>query len=136
MKRDPSKRARWKKKDQDNERGRTAIRYRAYPTPSQTGKVMRIAGSCRFVKNLAKEQWDLARRFGTRSPSYTRQSADLKELRDDPKLTPGWPRPRPKSSNRRSVTPIPPTSGSSPASPAIRFGPSAAAGRASGIPRM
>ncbi|EQD57373.1 Transposase (probable), IS891/IS1136/IS1341 domain protein [mine drainage metagenome] len=88
MKRDPSKRARWKKKDQDNERGRTAIRYRAYPTPSQTGKVMRIAGSCRFVKNLAKEQWDLARRFGTRSPSYTRQSADLKELRDDPKLTP------------------------------------------------
>ena len=85
---DLSKRARWKKKDPDNERGRTAIRYRAYPTPSQTGKVMRIAGSCRFVKNLAKEQWDLAHRLGTRSPSYTRQSAELKELRDDPKLTP------------------------------------------------
>ena len=85
---DLSKRARWKKKDPDNERGRTAIRYRAYPTPSQTGKVMRIAGSCRFVKNLAKEQCDLAHRLGTRSPSYTRQSAELKELRDDPKLTP------------------------------------------------
>ena len=87
MKRDPSKRARWKK-DQDNERGRTAIYYRAYPTPSQMGKVMRIAGSCRFVKNLTKEQWDLAYRFGAGSPSYTRQSADLKELRNDPKLAP------------------------------------------------
>ena len=87
VKRDPSKRAGWKK-DQDNERGRTAIRYRAYPTPSQMGKVMRTAGSCRFVKNLTKEQWDLAYRFGAGSPSYTRQSADLKELRNDPKLAP------------------------------------------------
>jgi len=49
---------------------------------------MCIAGSCRFVKNLAKEQWDLAHRLGTRSPSYTRQSAELKELRDDPELAP------------------------------------------------
>ncbi|EQD81040.1 DNA (cytosine-5-)-methyltransferase [mine drainage metagenome] len=40
------------------------------------------------MKNLAKEQWDLAHRIGTRTPSYTRQSADLKELRDDPKLAP------------------------------------------------
>ena len=63
-----SKRARWKKKDPDNERGRIAIRYRAYPTPSQMGKVMRIAGSCRFVKNLTKEQWDLAYRFGATLP--------------------------------------------------------------------
>lgn len=88
VKRYPSKRARWKKKDQDNERGRIAIRYRAYPTPEQHQQVVRIAGSCRVVKNLAKEQRDLTHRIGTRSPSYTRQSADLKELRDDPKLAP------------------------------------------------
>ena len=37
------------------------------------------------MKNLTKEQWDLAYRFGAGSPSYTRQSADLKELRNDPK---------------------------------------------------
>ena len=82
------KRRRWKKKDPNNERGRVAIRYRGYPTSEQTGKIMRIDGSCRFVKNLAKEQRDLAHRLGVRSPSYTRQSADMKELRDDPELTP------------------------------------------------
>lgn len=41
------------------------------------------------MKNLAKEQRDLAYKFGAaHSPSYTRQSADLKELRDDLEIAP------------------------------------------------
>ncbi|MHB8295845.1 MAG: RNA-guided endonuclease InsQ/TnpB family protein, partial [Acidimicrobiales bacterium] len=84
----PVKRRRWKKKDPNNERGRIAIRYRAYPTAEQVEKARRIGGCCRVVKNLAKEQRDFAHRMRTRSPSYTAQTADLKDLRDDPEIAP------------------------------------------------
>lgn len=81
-------RRRWKRHDPTNERGRVAVRYRAYPTPEQRQKARRIAGSCRVVKNLAKEQRDLAWRHGRHSVGYSAQSAALKELRDDPAVAP------------------------------------------------
>ena len=76
----------WNRKDPNNERGRYAIRYRAYPTPEQRSKARRIAGCCRLVKNLAKEQRDLSWRLCCRKLSYSEQSASLKELRDDPEV--------------------------------------------------
>ena len=79
-------RRRWKRKDPHNERGRYAIRYRAYPTSAQRSTARHIAGCCRLVKNLAKDQRDLAWRLCRRSLSYSEQSASLKELRDDPKV--------------------------------------------------
>jgi transposase len=78
----------WKKKDKNNERGYIAIRYRAYPTNEQEQKAAQIDGCCRQIKNLAKEQHDLAYRLTNKSPSYTAQTKDLKELRDDPNLAP------------------------------------------------
>ncbi|MHB8296051.1 MAG: helix-turn-helix domain-containing protein, partial [Acidimicrobiales bacterium] len=84
----PVKRRRWKKKDPGNERARIAVRYRAYPTADQVGKARRIGGCCRVVKNLAKEQRDFAHRLRTKSPGYTAQTADLKDLRDDPEIAP------------------------------------------------
>jgi transposase len=79
-------RTRWKRKDPHNERGRIAIRYRAYPTADQQSTARRIDGCCRVVQNLAKEQRDTAWRNGRRRVSYSAQAADLKELRDDPNL--------------------------------------------------
>ncbi|MHB8263067.1 MAG: RNA-guided endonuclease InsQ/TnpB family protein [Acidimicrobiales bacterium] len=79
----------WKKADPSNERGRTAIRYRAYPTVEQVELARRIGGSCRLVKNLAKEQRDLAVQFHVKNnPGYVTQVANLKELRDDPSVAP------------------------------------------------
>ena len=78
----------WKKNDKFNERGYIAIRYRAYPTNEQDQKAIQIDGCCRQVKNLAKEQRDLAYRLTKKSPSYTMQTKDLKELRDNPDLAP------------------------------------------------
>jgi transposase len=78
----------WKKKDKNNERGHIAIRYRAYPTDEQSQKAAQIDGCCRQIKNLAKEQRDLAYRLTGKSPGYTAQTKDLKELRDDPELAP------------------------------------------------
>lgn len=84
----PGERRRWKRTDPNNERGRSAVRYRAYPDAEQQVRGRRIAGSCRALKNLAKEQRDLARRFGHGRISYSAQSADLKALRDDPEIAP------------------------------------------------
>ncbi len=81
-------RRRWVKKDPNNQRGRIAIRYRAYPSEEQVAKGRRIGGSCRQVKNLAKEQRDLTYRYSGKSPTYTLQTKSLKELRDDPVLAP------------------------------------------------
>ena len=78
----------WKRRDKNNERGYIAIRYRAYPTSEQDQKAIQIDGCCRQVKNLAKEQHDLAYRLTGKSPGYTVQARDLKELRDDPDLAP------------------------------------------------
>ena len=78
----------WKRKDKNNERGYIAIRYRAYPTNEQDQKAVQIDGCCRQVKNLAKEQRDLAYRLTGKSPGYTVQTKNLKELRDDPDLAP------------------------------------------------
>ncbi len=78
----------WKKRDENNERGYVAIRYRAYPTSEQNQKAVQIDGCCRQIKNLAKEQRDLAYRLTRKSPSYTVQAKNLKELRDDPDLAP------------------------------------------------
>ncbi len=78
----------WVKRDPNNERGRIAIRYRGYPTPSQELLIRRIGGCCRVVKNLAKEQRDLAYRITGTSPGYTAQAKDLKDLRDDPEVAP------------------------------------------------
>ncbi len=64
-------------------RGRTANRYRAYPTDEQLVLVKRFGGSCRFVKNLGKEQRDLAWRYGHHSLSYTVQSKEILALRND-----------------------------------------------------
>ncbi|MHB8290431.1 MAG: helix-turn-helix domain-containing protein, partial [Acidimicrobiales bacterium] len=41
-------------------RGRTGNRYRAYPTNEQRMLIKRFGGSCRFVKNLGKQQRDFA----------------------------------------------------------------------------
>jgi transposase len=78
----------WKKKDKNNERGYIAIRYRAYPTDEQNQKAAQIDGCCRQIKNLAKEQRDLAYRLTGKSPGYTAQAKNLKELRDDPDFAP------------------------------------------------
>ncbi|MHB8288317.1 MAG: RNA-guided endonuclease InsQ/TnpB family protein [Acidimicrobiales bacterium] len=68
-------------------RGRTANRYRAYPTDEQRILVRRFGGSCRFVKNLGKEQRDLAWKHGRHSLSYTTQSKEILTLRDDPEYS-------------------------------------------------
>ena len=78
----------WKARHRHNDRTRVAIRYRAYPTDGQRQRIAYICGACRFVQNLAKEQRDLARRYSRHRPSYSSQSADLKELRNEPDLTP------------------------------------------------
>ena len=67
-------------------RGRTANRYRAYPTDEQLVLIRRFGGCCRFVKNLGKEQRDLAWKYGRRSVSYTAQSKEILALRSDPEL--------------------------------------------------
>jgi hypothetical protein len=46
--------------------------------------VKHFGGSCRFVKNLGKEQRDLAWKYGRRSLSYTVQSKEIFALRNDP----------------------------------------------------
>ena len=66
------------------QRGRTANRYRAYPTDEQFVLVKRFGGSCRFVKNLGKEQRDLAWKYGRHSLSYDVQSKEILALRNDP----------------------------------------------------
>ncbi|MHB8289901.1 MAG: helix-turn-helix domain-containing protein, partial [Acidimicrobiales bacterium] len=38
----------------------TGNRYRAYPTNEQRMLIKRFGGSCRFVKNLGKQQRDFA----------------------------------------------------------------------------
>ncbi|MHB8288358.1 MAG: helix-turn-helix domain-containing protein [Acidimicrobiales bacterium] len=65
-------------------RGRTANRYRAYPTDEQLVLIKRLGGGCRFVKNLGKEQRDLAWRYGRHFVSYTAQSKEILVLRNDP----------------------------------------------------
>ncbi|MHB8289860.1 MAG: RNA-guided endonuclease InsQ/TnpB family protein [Acidimicrobiales bacterium] len=65
-------------------RGRTANRYRAYPTDEQFVLIKRFGGSCRFVKNLGKEQRDLAWKYGRHSLSYSVQSKEILALRHDP----------------------------------------------------
>lgn len=77
-----------RKRDPASERGRRAARYRAYPTVEQVELMRRFAGSCRLVKNLAKEQREFAWQLGRNRVSYSAQTADLKELRDDPKVAP------------------------------------------------
>ena len=65
-------------------RGRTANRYRAYPTDEQFVLIKRFGGSCRFVKNLGKEQRDLAWKHGKHNVSYSVQSKEILALRNDP----------------------------------------------------
>lgn len=55
----------------------------------------RFCGARRFVFNVGREQRELAYATTGRSPSYNRQTADLKELRDDPELAP-WLKEIPK----------------------------------------
>src|ERR1700686_3699313 len=79
------------------------LRFRAYPDLAQLVLLVRHAGACRVVWNLAFEQRQTAlerwRRAGRPSrgfvwPSYARQCAELKELRDDPEIAP-WLRETP-----------------------------------------
>ncbi len=63
-------------------------RYRLYPTLTQEQKMLRFCGARRFIYNLGLEQRKLAYSVAGRSPGYTRQCADLKELRDDTEIAP------------------------------------------------
>lgn len=78
----------WVRKDPANERGRSVVRYRAYPSDKQRHQARRIDGCCRVVKNLAKEQRDFAWSTSRRRPSYTAQCNDIQELRNDPEVAP------------------------------------------------
>src|SRR3984893_5797986 len=73
------------------------LRFRAYPDPAQLVQLARHTGACRVVWNVALEQRQAAlerwRRAGRPCrgfvwPSYARQCAELKELRDDPEIAP------------------------------------------------
>jgi putative transposase len=73
------------------------LRFRAYPDPAQLVLLARHAGACRVAWNLALEQRQTAlerwQRAGRPSggfvwPSYARQCAELRELRDDPEVAP------------------------------------------------
>ena len=59
---------------------RKANTYRLYPTPDQAQQMAQIAGSCRFVFNLALEQrrdwWQPGRRF-----TFASQCREVTELR-------------------------------------------------------
>jgi len=81
-------RKRWVRKDPANQRGRSVMRYRAYPSVEQRSQARRIDGCCRVVKNLAKEQRDFAWRTTRARPSYTAQCRDLQELRNDADVAP------------------------------------------------
>lgn len=72
-------------------RGRIANRYRAYPTPEQYTLAKRFGGSCRQVKNLAKEERDRTYEEDKEKPkaerrkvSYTSQSKAVLEMRKGP----------------------------------------------------
>ncbi|MHB1526796.1 MAG: helix-turn-helix domain-containing protein [Candidatus Dormibacteria bacterium] len=119
----PQARRRWKKPDANNQRGRVAVRFRACPTADQETKVRRIGGCCRVVRNLAKEQRDLAYQLTGKSPGYTAQTADLKELRDDPEVAP-WLAEAPSQVLQQAIkdTDTAYTSGSSPVSPGTQHG--------------
>ncbi len=77
----PKRRSHSHRKEQ---RGRSANKYRAYPTDEQFVLVKCFGGSCRFVKNLGKEQRDTAWRYGEHSLSYATQSKEILALRNDP----------------------------------------------------
>jgi len=66
--------------------GRRTIRYRVYPTVEQLCKMREFFRCCRQAQNAAKEQRQMAWPVSRRSVLYTRQTADLKELRDNPEL--------------------------------------------------
>src|ERR1700730_3530163 len=79
------------------------LRFRAYPDPAQLVLLARHAGACRVVWNAALEQRRAALACWNRNgrprrgfvwPSYARQCAELKELRDDPGIAP-WLRETP-----------------------------------------
>ena len=55
-----------------------------YPTDEQFTLIKRFGGSCRFVKNLGKEQRDLAWKHGRHNVSYTAQGREILALRNDP----------------------------------------------------
>ncbi len=86
------------------------LRFRAYPDPAQLELLARHAGACRVVWNLALEQRQTAldrwRKAGSPKrfvwPSYARQCAELKELRDDPGIAP-WLREAPMQVLRQKL---------------------------------
>src|ERR1700678_4069332 len=72
-----------------------ARRYRAYPTVEQEGYARQFIGAGRAVYNLAleqrKTQYELSRKrsLETRETvTYTKQTKQLKVLRDDPEIAP------------------------------------------------
>ena len=93
------KRKRWAKKDPANVRGRSVMRYRAYPSDEQRMKARRIDGCCRVVKNLAKEQRDFAKRIAGTKPGIVSQCKDVQELTTQ-RSPLGSQRPQPRSSSR------------------------------------
>ena len=61
---------------------RKANTYRLYPTPEQTAQMAQIAGSCRFVYNLALEQRSEWYRPG-RTFNFFSQCREVTELRSE-----------------------------------------------------
>ncbi len=58
------------------------MKLRAYPSKEQRQQGRQIAGCCRAVKNVAKEQRDTAWKVFGERVGYTEQTTFLKELRD------------------------------------------------------
>ena len=87
------------------------LRFRAYPDSAQLALLAQHAGACRVVWNVALEQRQTAlerwQRAGRPSrgfvwPSFGRQCAELKELRDDPEVAP-WLRETPMQVLQQSL---------------------------------
>ena len=75
-------------RDPHNQRGRRGTKLRAYPDEEVRQRGRQIAGCCRLVKNLAKEQRDTAWGVFKERVSYAEQTKSLRELRDDPEVAP------------------------------------------------
>ncbi|MHB1553232.1 MAG: RNA-guided endonuclease InsQ/TnpB family protein [Acidimicrobiales bacterium] len=70
------------RRDPHDQRGRRGTKLRVYPDEEVRQRGRQIAGCCRLVKNLAKEQRDTAWGIFKERVGYVEQTSFLKELRD------------------------------------------------------
>src|ERR1035437_8478784 len=63
-------------------------KYRLYPSKEQKAFMAEIFGSVRAIHNAAVQQRNDAHKIAGKNVSYSQQSKDLKEVRDDAVVAP------------------------------------------------